>query len=223
MKRKLLTLFGMIACVSMFAACGTTNTSGSSDGSSEGSSHEHTFGDWTVDGENHWKECECGEESEKGAHSGGEATCTQQAVCEVCGENYGTVGGHVYNVVKKDETNHWMECACGEIDAATVTAHDYSTAKKDETNHWNECACGVIDESSKVAHEYTIENKDEISHWKECTCGEKTDVAEHDYTVVKKDETNHWKECACGAKSDEKAHQAAADAEWKANADGHWK
>ncbi|MBP3422727.1 MAG: hypothetical protein J6K86_03070 [Clostridia bacterium] len=278
MKRKLLAFLSILACMSIFAACGKSSSNESSSGNDSGSSHVHSYGTWKGDETNHWKECECGEaegapvahtfdiaksddeqhwtecacgwssekenhafdnlkydadkhwyECECGkvtgeeAHKGGGASCSGAAVCDVCEQPYGKEGEHIYNVVNKDDTYHWNECACGEIDASSKVAHDYSEAKKDETNHWNECACGVIDESSKVAHEYTIENKDETSHWKECTCGEKTDVAEHDYTVVKKDEANHWKECTCGAKSDEEAHQAAADAEWKANAENHWK
>lgn len=46
---------------------------------------------WKSDGNYHWKECECGKELEKAAHSGGKATCTVSAVCEVCGQPYGSV------------------------------------------------------------------------------------------------------------------------------------
>ena len=82
---------------------------------------------------------------------------------------------HDYTVRGYDETNHWMECACGEVDAASVEAHTF-----DE---------GILNEDgTKVTYTCTV-------------CGyEKTeDVAhEHDYTVRGYDETNHWMECACG-------------------------
>ena len=47
---------------------------------------------WTTDGQSHWKKCQtvgCGNIFEKAPHSGGEATCTKPAVCEVCGVAYG--------------------------------------------------------------------------------------------------------------------------------------
>ncbi len=42
------------------------------------------------DADGHWTECSrCDEATEKVAHSGGTATETEQAVCEVCGQSYG--------------------------------------------------------------------------------------------------------------------------------------
>jgi hypothetical protein len=55
-------------------------------------SEEHTCdfsGEWKKDATHHWHECSCGEIDEKVAHSGGEATTTELAVCEVCGQEYG--------------------------------------------------------------------------------------------------------------------------------------
>ena len=50
----------------------------------------HDLGEWQTDGENHWQVCSvCGLELNKGTHTGGEATCTDKAVCEVCGNAYG--------------------------------------------------------------------------------------------------------------------------------------
>ena len=50
---------------------------------------------WQSDDTNHWKVYSCCQaEAEKAAHSGGEATCTAQAECEVCGQPYGNVLGH---------------------------------------------------------------------------------------------------------------------------------
>ena len=38
----------------------------------------------------------CGEQSDGCAHRGGKATCLEQAICEVCGEHYGTLAPHTY-------------------------------------------------------------------------------------------------------------------------------
>ena len=50
--------------------------------------HSHST-DWTKDETNHWHECACGDKADSAAHSGGEATETEKAVCEVCGQAYG--------------------------------------------------------------------------------------------------------------------------------------
>lgn len=50
----------------------------------------HDFGDtWKHDETSHWKECACGEISEKASHSGGKATTTEKAKCSVCSTEYG--------------------------------------------------------------------------------------------------------------------------------------
>ena len=56
-------------------------------------------------------------------HSGGTATCTEAAVCELCGESYGEALGHSYATEwTADETQHWHACACGDkADAADHT------------------------------------------------------------------------------------------------------
>ena len=53
--------------------------------------HECSFSDvWKSDGTYHWHECSCGKIDEKVEHSGGVATTTEQAICSVCNEYYGS-------------------------------------------------------------------------------------------------------------------------------------
>ncbi|MBQ9714504.1 MAG: hypothetical protein IJV83_04195 [Clostridia bacterium] len=263
MKKALLILLSMAMSATLFVACGkkdnpsgNENSSSPSTGSVDNSSsledsssseeHSHEYTELKYDAENHWYECECGEESGKEGHKGGEAACTGAAVCVVCEQSYGSVGEHIYNVPNKDETYHWYECGCGEIDESSkvaheyseakkdetnhwnecvcgatsgVTAHEYTIANKDETNHWNECVCGAIDENSKVAHEYSEAKKDETNHWNECSCGATSDVTAHEYTIINKDETSHWNECVCGATSNVTAHEYS---EIKKDETNHW-
>ena len=55
--------------------------------------------DWTSDATHHWHECaneSCDVTDNAGKngyaeHSGGKATCTQNAVCEICGDSYGSL------------------------------------------------------------------------------------------------------------------------------------
>ena len=74
-------------------------------------------------------------------HTGGTATCTEQAVCTECGAGYGDLGEHVYGTEwGSGSVRHWHECSCG--------------SKKDEAGHtfggWTEkdgkrtqsCVCG---------------------------------------------------------------------------------
>lgn len=45
------------------------------------------------------------------AHSGGTATCTEQATCEICGEKYGDLKPHSYSPDwSTSEASHWHEC-----------------------------------------------------------------------------------------------------------------
>ena len=44
---------------------------------------------WDFDSENHWQTCSCGEKMNAANHSGGTATPTSKAKCEVCGAEYG--------------------------------------------------------------------------------------------------------------------------------------
>ena len=53
--------------------------------------HNCSFSDvWVTDGTYHWHECSCGKFDEKIEHSGGVATTTEQAICSVCNEYYGS-------------------------------------------------------------------------------------------------------------------------------------
>ena len=51
--------------------------------------------EWFADGTNHWKQCiRCETHMEEAAHTGGIATCSEQATCEICNHQYGELGEH---------------------------------------------------------------------------------------------------------------------------------
>ena len=82
------------------------------------------------------------------AHSGGTATCTEQATCEICGEKYGDLKPHSYSAEwSTDETNHWHECT----ECRTKT----DEAEHTDTNKDHKC-----DACDKVLSECTDTNKD---------------------------------------------------------------
>ncbi len=68
----------------------------------------HDFGGaWDSDGENHWHTCaKCGTIADEASHTGGTATCTEQAVCKECGASYGDApeGHSITRVNEKEAT-----------------------------------------------------------------------------------------------------------------------
>ena len=90
-----------------------------------GNLRQHDFsGAWVTDEQAHWHTCaydDCNETDEKIPHSGGTATATQKAACEICGEGYGDYLDYSYQVVFADEMqwvivgndtyNKTIECA----------------------------------------------------------------------------------------------------------------
>ena len=56
---------------------------------------------WHSDSANHWQEYTCCHaRASEAAHSGGAATCTAQAVCQVCGKAYGPLAAHDWGAWK---------------------------------------------------------------------------------------------------------------------------
>lgn len=68
--------------------------------------------DWKSNDTKHWKEYACcGAHAEEAAHSGGTATCQNQAVCSTCNKPYGNLGSHVpASTWSKDASGHWHAC-----------------------------------------------------------------------------------------------------------------
>ena len=84
----------------------------------------HTYGAWTSNGDGtHTRVCGInGNHKETVACSGGTATCTEKAVCEVCNTPYGNTAAHEHGSEwHKNADEHWNECACG--DKANVAPH----------------------------------------------------------------------------------------------------
>ena len=88
----------------------------------------HNYGDkYESDGTYHWKKCQnegCDATTEKEAHTGGEATTTKRAVCEVCGAEYGDL--------KKEDSKPADKTTEGKKDD-TKPADKTTESKKDDT------------------------------------------------------------------------------------------
>lgn len=80
-----------------------------------GAKHTHTPSEWRTTGAYHYKACtECGDFLEQEDHTGGTATCTEKAKCEVCGEPYGqNEPDHKWSptYLYQDATGHAWVCA----------------------------------------------------------------------------------------------------------------
>ena len=129
--------------------------------------HKHVYEtNWSYNETEHWHKCTgCDEVSDKAAHSGGKATCTAKAICEVCGQPYGETGDH--------EWGEWQQTK-----APTCTEKGTETRVcKNNPEHTE------TRDVEKAAHDVGKNwLHDETNHWKECTvCHTKSDIAAHDF------------------------------------------
>lgn len=129
--------------------------------------HKHVYEtNWSYNETEHWHKCTgCDEVSDKAAHSGGKATCTAKAICEVCGQPYGETGDH--------EWGEWQQTK-----APTCTEKGTETRVcKNNPEHTE------TRDVEKAAHDVSKNwLHDETNHWKECTvCHTKSDIAAHDF------------------------------------------
>ena len=184
----------------------------------------HDFSVRRYDENNHWLKCSrCDATDKKEAHSGGTATCTKKAECEVCGQEHGEKLAHSYTVLVYNETQHWYKCAncdatntkvdhsggtasctkkaecsvCGQ-EYGGLKAHDFENGpyQYDGEQHWKKCAnCDATD--TKEAHsggEATCTQKAVCEK-----CGQKYgDLKAHDFAngPYRYDGEQHWKKCA---------------------------
>ena len=157
--------------------------------------HEHTYSDWTADGETgHYR---------------------------VCTDEYCTSAdkGRVTETHLYDDDADMICNACGYDRTVTPPSHEhnYSNWSRDDTSHWHECTdadCPDRNESikDKAAHIYTVYTDDadttaaEFSDGSDVVaahvcvvCGYERIVTppshEHSYDDWSKDGTSHWHEC----------------------------
>ena len=190
--------------------------------------HEDADGQWESDGTNHWHTCSCGETFDLAAHSGGEATCSGGAVCEVCGVEYGEANpdNHVDadGQWESDGTNHWHTCAnCGtEFDKVAHSGGEANCHAKavcevcgveygefDSTNHDGEteirdAVAASCDTDGYTGDTYCLGCGEKIADGTVLPAtGEHVD-AENEWLS---DETDHWLVCdVCGTEFDRAEH-----------------
>lgn len=172
--------------------------------------HPYDTTKWVTDGTNHWLVCAtegCNETANLAKHTGGTADCKNKAVCDICKESYGELGGHTltYHVGQSaDHSNtgvaeHWICDIC----------HKYFN---------NAAGTNQIEQEdtviNKIPHSYNAEwSHDTTQHWKECGCGNKAELGDHVYDNAC-DIT-----CICGYT---RTITHSWNAEYLYNEDGHW-
>ena len=126
--------------------------------------HVDSDNKWESNGTQHFHTCSCGTEFDKADHTGGTASCKEQANCAVCETAYGELNdqnhvGGTYLVGQK-ETSCYEEgytgntycsgCNAKIADGQTIPTSEHnptSVWSTDDTHHWHECeviACGNI-------------------------------------------------------------------------------
>ena len=82
---------------------------------------------WHSDSANHWQEYTCCHaRANEAAHSGGAATCTAQAVCQVCGKAYGPLAAHAWQPATCTAPKTCSVCRTTE---GTALGHDWGAWK----------------------------------------------------------------------------------------------
>ena len=154
--------------------------------------------DFTVpqhDETQHWNKCSrCDATDTKADHTGGKATCTEQAVCTVCSTKYGNALGHDFGT--PDYTWNGTECTAHRV-CANDASHEENETVTAAVNVTRNRGC-VQDELStytatfknpafdaqtkqnvatanKLGHDFTVPQHDEIQHWNKCSRCDATD------------------------------------------------
>ena len=144
----------------------------------------------------HWNKCSrCDATDTKADHTGGTATCTEQAVCTVCSTKYGNALGHNFGI--PDYTWNGTECTArrvcandaGHEESETVTAAVSVTRNRDcETDEQSAYTAAFtnpafaaqtkqnIVTANKLGHNFTVPQHDETQHWNKCPRCDATDA-----------------------------------------------
>ena len=146
----------------------------------------HDWNAWVSNGDGtHTRTCKRdGSHTENANCSGGTATCTTKAVCEVCKTTYGGFAPH--NTTKyngKDSSGHWDTCSTCD-NKLNFEAHTPDREKADETNPVKCTKCDfVITPAGHYNHTADSEwhnSADGKYHYHKCThCSEILDKADH--------------------------------------------
>lgn len=211
LKKKSIAAFIFAICLVMpaillFAACGKT---------------EHTFSsDWTKTETQHWHACtdeNCDEKSDLGDHNfvwvektpaGVHTDRVETGTCSICQyQKDRTIEGsglHTW-VWKANDTKHWEETTCQHETPLKRNEQDHTwESKSDATKHWEQTTCTQHDTIKRNEEAHTWEWKaNNAKHWEQTTCAQheaKTRNEEnHIWEYTSEGELTHRRTTNCGA------------------------
>ncbi len=115
----------------------------------------HFWGQSRYDDEGHWRLCineGCDVAEKESDHSGGVATCTSKAHCDICNIEYGGYGPHSFSSAwEKDDYVHWRQCVCGQ--RSDEWSHYYSNGTHCDT-------CGYA--SATISDDFFFVDEEQI-------------------------------------------------------------
>lgn len=133
-------------------------------------------------------------------HKGGTATCTEKALCDICGNSYDSTDSTNHDadtsVWKYDENGHWNPClrtGCEEhlnaaahtFDSGVITTEPTEKTEGVRTYTCEICGYEKTESVPKLGHIPSAKwSYDSENHWKECTaedCDEKLELAAHTF------------------------------------------
>ena len=133
-------------------------------------------------------------------HKGGTATCTEKALCDICGNSYDSTDSTNHDADtstwKYDDTEHWNPClrtGCEEhlnaaahtFDNGVVTTEPTENSEGVKTYTCEICGYQKTESIPKLGHTPSAEwSYDSENHWKKCTnegCNEKFELAAHTF------------------------------------------
>ncbi len=186
----------------------------------------HSFGSWSVDGNNHKRTCASCGTTETKAHDWDAGKVTTPATCTKPGEKTFTCNtckhtktepvaqlAHTYGAwTKLNDTQHEHKCSCGASEKAN---HNWDSGKITEdstcakegvkTFTCADCKATKTEKVAKKDHTYTNSCDADCNK-----CGAKRDAGHKYETKWSTDSKNHWHKCSvCGDVKDKAAHTAS--------------
>lgn len=211
LKKKSIAAFIFAICLVMpaillFAACGKT---------------EHTFSsEWSTTDSQHWHACtdeNCDEKSDLGDHdfvwvektpAGVHTDKVETGTCSICQyQKDRTIEGsglHTWEW-KTSDTKHWQETTCEHETPLKQNEQDHTwESKSDATKHWEQTTCTQHDAIKRNEEAHTWEWKaNNAKHWEQTTCAQheaKTRNEEnHIWEYTSEGELTHRRTTNCGA------------------------
>ena len=198
----------------------------------------------------HWRKCTNCDTTETASHSGGEASCTKKAVCQVCNQPYGKLAAHVYDMttwVKIDNDHHGHKCKnCNAIDESTKAPHTWNegavttpatcTTPGEKTFTCTACSATKTERIDATGHAWDTKwSKDNDHHWHKCKNANCTGIADKAAHAWNEGEVTTPATCTaagektytCGTCNATKKETIPAtghawDTEWSKDNDHHW-